>query len=141
MIAGASVDSRSEVRRAHRARHPNGDPERSFFQSWYYTNIVGNIATPRANETYWLGPNGCPGVDGTSNCRWSACASYHRDDKNLTGCVLGLPSGLISAAGYDDIELSDTQYGGRVAAQYGGGYGCNASGPWAFQCGCNAFDP
>jgi hypothetical protein len=131
----------SEVRRAHRARHPNGDPERSFFQSWYYTNIIGNIATPRVNETYWLGPNGCTGVDGTSNCRWPACAAYHRDDKNLTGCVLGLPSGLISAAGYDDIELSDTQYGGRLAAQYSGGYGCNASGPWAFQCGCNAFDP
>ena len=87
-----------EVLRAHRARHPNGDPERSFFQSWFWTNSVGNIATPRANETFWLPPNGCPGVDGTSNCRWPACAAYHRDDKNLTGCVLGLPTNLISDA-------------------------------------------
>eukprot|EP01047_Picozoa_sp_COSAG01_P018062 COSAG01_NODE_970_length_12375_cov_27.268736_4_plen_656_part_00 len=129
------------VLRAHRARHPNGDPELDYFQSWYYTNAVGNIASPRPNETYWLPPNGCPGVDGTSTCRWPACAAYHRDDTNLTGCTLSIPSGLIAAAGFDDVELSPTQYGGRHAAQYGGGYGCNASGPWAFQCGCNAFDP
>ena len=45
---------------------------------------------------------------------------------------------LISDAGYDNMELSPVQYGGQQAANYGGGYGCNASGPWAFQCGVSA---
>ena len=138
---GGGGGAHREVLRAHRARHPNADPERSFFQSWFSTNIVGNVAMPRDNETYWLPPNGCPGVDGTARCRWPACAAYHRDDKNLTGCVIGIPTGLIAASGYDNWELAPSQYGGRSASQYGGGYGCNASGPWAFQCGCNAFDP
>ena len=127
-----------EVVRARRARHPNGDPERSFFQSWFYTNTVSNVATPRPNESYWLPPNGCPGVDGTAGCKWPACAAYARDDKDgnsSPGCAIEVPPSLIPDAGYDNRDVDNP------AVSYGGGYGCNATGGGATTCGCSAFDP
>eukprot|EP01043_Picozoa_sp_COSAG02_P076214 COSAG02_NODE_16080_length_1115_cov_0.857283_1_plen_266_part_00 len=48
--------------RAHRARHPNGPPETTFYpRGWLATNTQGQNSLPNPAQSYWLPPTGCPG--------------------------------------------------------------------------------
>ena len=71
--------------RAHRARHPNGPPETTFYpRGWLSSNAKGQNSQPNPSETYWLPPTGCPGRSQRNCTTKEPCYYGYFENMNAT---------------------------------------------------------
>jgi hypothetical protein len=131
--------------RAHRARHPNGPPETTFYpHGWLSTNTQGNDSPVNPAESHWLPPTGCPGKSSQAGCTtpepcyWGYFSSSNTTVPGHPTHKVGTPASCPLPSNPSPIPAAMAIDGLGNSRNFGVGVGGSCSAfepPWSIFCG------